>query len=329
MAKRPDYDPRVTKKRLVLASMLLNAVIVATFLTSSQFVSPAGAWMTALDKAYYRLDPVISRPALEDLHAGAGKLTKEQCVACHGSMVGSKLVLHRIHLLSELLPGLSCHDCHRQVSLERKSNAKVVRLVDVSFCKKCHSPFTGLSRNSTMKPVDFQADCTTCHSGKHAFEHAQPYLSQVIAPRECSVCHGGRVLPWVPGHELDTWIQEHGREALAVGVDSCMKCHEYGLEFCNDCHKKRPPFHEPRDVWLLRHPARARADTRVCFACHKADDCKECHVNHTAGWVDRHGEHVLSKGIDLCRRCHSTTFCPACHKAKPSGITSGAAPVGP
>lgn len=319
------FDMRRTKIRLVIAALILNVFILATFLTSSPQVSPASTWMTGLYKAYWTVVPVTSKTDLEALHANASRLTKDECVACHGTMVASRLVLHQIHLSSDLLPGLSCHDCHQKVSLEKRSNTSVVRLVNVAFCEKCHSAFSGLQPNSPMKPSDFKADCTTCHSGQHAFRHAQPYLSQVIAPRECPGCHGGRVLPWTPDHTKDDWISKHGPVALQVGVQSCMKCHEFGLAFCNECHSKKPPSHEPRDTWLQIHPALAKADTRVCFTCHKPDSCAKCHVNHTAGWLQRHSAFVLKNGADTCLKCHSLTFCSACHTgAPPSGLSSAA-----
>lgn len=311
--KEPAFDFRKTKVKLILASILLNAFILASFLTSSPQVTPASTWLTGVAKIAYAVSPVTGKAGLEKLHAEATKLSKEQCMACHGPMRESRLPLHRIHLTSDLLPGLVCHDCHESISLEARSNVKVVKLVNVGFCKQCHSPFPGLDKNSPMKPEDFQADCTTCHTGKHAFKHGKSYLSQVIAPRECAGCHGGRVLPWTPGHEKEDWVQKHGPEALTVGSKTCMKCHEFGLQFCNDCHKRKPPSHEPRENWLNVHKARAKADTRVCFTCHEPRFCKNCHVNHTEGWRDRHMAFVVENGTETCDKCHSQSFCAACH----------------
>ena len=230
-------------------------------------------------------------------------------------MLDSKVLLHRIHLTSELLPGLACHDCHQSISLETRSNKLLVRWVDEGVCKKCHSAFPGLNPNSPMKPSDFEADCTTCHSGNHAFRHDQPYLSQIIAPRECKGCHGGRVLPWQPAHERDDWLQLHGSTALAVGPKSCFKCHDFGLRFCDQCHKIKPPSHVPRETWLVQHPERARADTRACFTCHKAEYCKKCHVNHEPDWLKKHPAVVRAQGTAACMECHSTTFCSYCHSS--------------
>lgn len=306
------FDIRKSWLKLLAAGLLLNGLIVAGMLTGTPRVSPASTWMIAFDKSAYAVRPVAGGD-LDQLHANASQLSKEQCMACHGTMVGSKVPLHRIHLANELLPGLTCHDCHKKVSLEQRSNVKVVRMVDVSFCKKCHSPFPGLQPSSPMKPDDFKADCTTCHTGKSAYKHAQPYLSHVIAPRECAGCHGGRVLPWTPAHEQDNWIQVHGTDALKVGSQSCMKCHEQGLSFCDDCHKRRPPSHDPRSAWLADHKAAAKTDTRACFTCHKAEFCKKCHINHTPNWLSTHFNFVVKNGSEGCLTCHSETFCSTCH----------------
>jgi hypothetical protein len=298
---------------LLLASLLLDVLIVVGMLTSSATVSPASTWMTTVDKAIYKVKPVTSQQELAGLHANAGKLSKEQCMACHGTMLESKFTIHKLHLTSELLPGLVCHDCHKSISLEARSNTHVVRLVDVAVCKKCHSPFPGLNPNSPMKPGDFKADCTTCHSGNHAYRHDQPYLSHVIAPRECAGCHGGRVLPWTPAHEKDDWVAKHGQVALVVGKTTCMKCHELGFAFCDSCHSKKPPSHQPRDMWLQNHQAAAKASTPSCFTCHQATFCKKCHINHTPNWKSEHFNFVLKNGADGCLNCHSATFCETCH----------------
>lgn len=290
--------------------MFLNALMIATFLTSSPQESPASNWIVAMDRALYSLN-AKSSGGLVALHARASQLPKEDCIACHGGMKEHRLPLHRIHLTSELIPGLSCTDCHDSVSLKPKSNVGVVHVVNVGFCKKCHSPFPA-GPNAAMKPEDAKVDCTTCHTGKHAVRHAQPYLSQIISPRECLVCHGGTILPWTPKHEQADWIQAHGEVALG-DVPRCMKCHEYGLTFCSDCHRNKPPSHKPREPWLVRHKSLARADTRACFTCHKADFCKKCHINHSRGWLKSHPEVVADRGASPCLGCHSISFCNDCH----------------
>ena len=246
MSRRREGEPRSrgaelqrTWVKVLLASLLLNALILTSFVTSEPDRSPASTWITAIEKVRYQVFPVEGDEALAALHADATKLSKEQCIACHGPKDESELPLHRMHLTSELLPGLVCHDCHRSISLEERGNEFVVRLVDVGFCKQCHSRFPGLEPNSPMKPADYDVDCTTCHTGKAAYKHDQPYLSHVIAPKECQGCHGGRILPWTVKHERDDWLDTHGPEALDSGEETCFRCHEFGLKFCDECHEEK------------------------------------------------------------------------------------------
>lgn len=163
-----------------------------------------------------------------------------------------------------------------------------------------------------MKPVDFQADCTLCHSGKHAFRHAKTYLSQIVSAQDCKVCHGEKPLPWREEHARSDWIRDHGKFALSSDED-CMSCHEYGLSFCNDCHEKKPPSHKPKDLWLKGHKKEAKDNTKACLTCHKQKFCKKCHIGHTPQWLDNHYGFVMEKGAESCQRCHSSIFCESCH----------------
>jgi len=164
-----------------------------------------------------------------------------------------------------------------------------------------------------MKPADFDADCTTCHKGKRAPKHDQPYLAKDMPKSECKGCHGGRVLPWTPRHEQADWITTHGDEALRAGSDNCFQCHDFGLKFCDDCHKTKPPSHQPPEKWRAIHADEARADTRVCYSCHPTTFCKKCHLNHEAGWLDNHPAFVRKNGRSSCKECHSASACGFCH----------------
>ena len=321
MSKRP-FDVNRSWTKLILATVLLNLLILAAFTTSTPERSPASAWETIAYQLRFKIAPVTDKAQLAALHLNSANLSKAECVACHGTMLDSSVSLHRIHLTSELLPGLVCHDCHRRIDLTTRGNTVVVKWVDEGFCKKCHSIFPGLLPNSPMKPENFKEDCTTCHSGRNTFRHEQPYLSQIIAPKECPGCHGGRVLPWTPLHEQPDWLQTHGPEALRVGTASCFKCHDYGLKFCDNCHKIRPPSHNPRDQWLVNHPQAAQADTRACFTCHQADFCKKCHVNHVPDWLKLHPATVKAGGTAPCQKCHSLSFCSYCHASNALGSQS-------
>lgn len=311
-----EFDISRSWMKLIAASVLLNVIIAAAFFTSARDESPSHIWLTQVQKIRYSIAPVEDDSAeLVEIHTNARELTREQCVACHGDKLDSEFILHQLHLKSELLPGLSCNDCHRSISLEERTNVYAVRMVDVSFCKDCHSEFPGLEPNSPMVPGDFEIDCTTCHSGKSALKHQEHYLSHVIAPKECKGCHGGRVLPWPEKHESTEWLEEHGVEALNAeeGEEACFKCHEGKFRFCQECHEDKPPSHKPRDTWLRVHSGVAQDDTRKCFTCHESDFCKECHVNHEADWLDTHFEEVAAEGSEKCWDCHSQSVCAYCH----------------
>jgi len=319
MARKP-FDVNKSWIKLILAMVLLNCLILAAFLTSTPQTTPASEWLTLAFQARYKLAPVADKKQLYALHLDSGKEPKAQCVACHGTMLNSSVTLHRIHLTSDLLIGLACHDCHQRIDLTPRGDTVYISWVNVAFCKKCHSRFPGLNPGSPMQPNFFNEDCTTCHSGDHTPAHAQPYLTQIIAPSECKGCHGGRVLPWQPGHDLPTWLKIHGQTALTVGTQTCFKCHDFGLKFCDNCHKIKPPSHLPRDQWLVTHPASAQADTRVCFTCHQANFCKTCHINHQPNWLHDHPATVQASGSTQCMRCHSQSFCSSCHA---SGVAPG------
>lgn len=302
--------------KLILASVLLNALILTAFLTSTPEHSSASTWATAAYKVRFKLNPIDpnkDKAELARLHLDSASVSKSECVACHGDEFDSPIVLHRIHLKSELLPGLACHDCHERVDLTARDNVVMTRWVNVGFCKKCHSKFPGLTPGSPMVPVDFEVDCTTCHTGSNAFRHEPQYLSQIIAPKDCKGCHGGRVLPWTLLHERSDWLQTHGGEALSEGTENCFQCHDFGLKFCDTCHAIKPPMHLPADRWKTNHPDAARADTRACHTCHQINFCKRCHVGHDSGWKQLHSAFVESHGTSSCVKCHSLSFCSYCH----------------
>ena len=312
---------------LAAGGVVLLLFVVAAFQLYRVEQNP----MRTLETWFWKLDywafPVEKESELADLHRNATRDSRAQCVACHDDKTNSKLVLHRIHLRSDLLRGLECHDCHQRVELATRSNTAVVTWVDVGFCKECHSPFPGLDPGSPMKPEYFERDCTTCHEGDQAPRHDQPYLTKAaLQPTECKGCHGARVLPSTERHERSDWLESHGTEALASGADACYQCHDFGLKFCDECHEKTPPSHQPVERWRTIHPEAARKDTRVCYSCHRTSDCKSCHLNHEAGWLARHSAFVREKGDSSCSECHSESSCGYCHMLTTGTLEATAAP---
>ncbi len=308
---------------IALVVLVVSALALLQFTRADQ--SPLRVVKTWFWKADFWAFRVEDHPAkLASIHSNATRDSREQCAACHDDKTDSKLVLHRIHLTSDLLKGLQCHDCHSRIDLSRRGNQAVVTWVDVGFCKKCHSPFPGLKATSEMRPEYFERDCTTCHKGADAPKHDEPYLPKHVAASECKGCHGGRVLPSTTRHEQADWLKAHGEQALALGADTCYRCHDFGLKFCDQCHTKKPPTHLPAERWRAIHADAARADTRVCYSCHKVSFCKKCHLNHEAGWMQRHADFVREKGDDSCSECHSASACGYCHMLMSSSVESTA-----
>jgi len=300
---------------MLAAALVFGILLVGAVLIGATDVAIARDARTLSWKIAYAAVPVDDKADLTELHRNASASTRERCIACHGDKKSSGLVLHRIHLRSPLLPDVACHECHRRVAITKRGNRTVVSWVDVGFCKKCHSEFPGLKPGSKMKPADFDADCTRskCHVGKLAPKHDKPYLAKDMPKSECKGCHGGRVLPWTPRHEKADWIKTHGDEALRAGSDNCFQCHDFGLKFCDDCHKTKPPSHQPPEKWRTIHAEAARSDTRVCYSCHPTSFCKKCHLNHEAGWIDNHPAFVHKNGRLSCKECHSDSACGFCH----------------
>ncbi len=323
-----ERRPSRTQVGLLAAAAGFGLVLIAAVVIGVADIAVARDLRTMTWKTLYSFRPVSSPAELARLHRNASAATRERCVACHGDKQNSSLVLHRIHLRSPLLPDVACHECHRNVAITKRGNRTVVSWVDVAFCKKCHSPFPGLTPGHKMKPADYKKDCTSCHKGDQAPKHDAPYLARDIPKTECRGCHGARVLPWTPRHEKADWITTHGDEALAEGSDACFQCHDFGLKFCDDCHTTKPPSHEPAPTWRRIHGEEARKDTRVCYSCHRTSYCKKCHLNHEAGWIDNHVDFVRENGKDSCAECHSDSACGFCHTAVLTGEgQDSAAPV--
>jgi hypothetical protein len=322
--REPAKNPKAS---LAAAAFLFVALGSAVLLSSAPGPGPARTLKTLVWELRYRLVPVTKAAGLAEIHAEAHTRPREQCVSCHGDETGSKLLVHRIHLTSKQIPELACPECHRRVELGSRSATVAVEWVDVGFCKRCHSPFPGLNAGSPMHPGDFNADCLKCHTGERAVRHAQPYLSRAVSSEECRGCHGGRSLPWTTRHERRDWLQVHGAEALESGTRPCFACHDFGLKFCDACHAKKPPSHLPADRWRAIHSDAARADTRVCYTCHKTTWCKTCHVNHEPDWLTGHRAYVREHGRTSCKECHSLSACSYCHGTQPgSAADPGATP---
>lgn len=100
------------------------------------------------------------------------------------------------------------------------------------------------------------AGCLTCHNGK-------------TAKAECSACHTNKDIP--ANHRALDWIVIHPQ--MQAQVD-CAKCHKWTVNWCSQCHSKRPRSHTAD--WRTIHPAAVKAH-RNCEACHVSAFCIRCH----------------------------------------------------
>jgi len=303
---------------IAVAVSLVAWVSLGVVLLGTSQRGPLREWSAWAWEMRYKVFALDDRTELVELHGDAAHGIPGKCAACHGDKVDSGLLVHRIHLQSELLATLACPDCHRHVDLEPRGSTTAVIWVDVGFCKMCHSTFPAAS-DPEAHSAGLKSDCAGCHTGELAVRHEQPYLSSAIPPSECKGCHGGRVLPWTPRHEQDGWLAVHGTEALGSGSERCFECHDFGLKFCDECHSHKPPSHMPAEEWRVRHPNAARDDTRVCYTCHPTGFCKGCHINHENGWMTAHPAFVAESGSLSCTECHSESSCSYCHTAVREG----------
>ena len=303
--------------RIIIIGTLVNLFFLAIFYTSGPIESPSEAWAIATWKAFYKVSP-FSEDKLPELHLNTKEITPPQCKACHGEKgTQAESDIHSLHLNLDIA-FFQCRDCHESITFGKIASEQVAKKINIALCGKCHSEFPGIVPNSAMKPEDAKADCTLCHSGKHALRHEERYLSPIVSKVECYGCHGGRILPWTPLHEKEEWAKKtHGPYALKINPDKCYSCHSYGLQFCDECHKLKPESHKPEDNWRLTHKQKAVDSIESCYICHETISCKKCHIKHTSGWEHSHYKIVLSDGIEACFSCHYEDYCLRCHEQGP------------
>lgn len=93
---------------------------------------------------------------------------------------------------------------------------------------------------------------------------------------------------------------------------------------CNLCHKDgklpRPEFHDAS--WLQQHPARAKAEPKLCANCHQSVMfCVDCHSRRDAIQRRMHDLNFrLYHSVEAranphrCDACHRPNFCTNCHQ---------------
>jgi predicted CXXCH cytochrome family protein len=276
------------------------------------------------------------------LHAEQGAT----CDQCHGKIAEANDLK-----VSWLPVQSSCTDCHELSTckvcsqLPKKREAKEEDATTVAFSHKSHTPRVegdcakchGDAKTATELPVErpAMAKCLTCHN------HAEEYEAS-----RCTRCHP--VLQRMPLEAVaefshaGNWIERHGMLSRSEGA-TCLECHPQA--FCTECHSRVAPAAParlyPEQVartlihrgdWLSTHFIDARADGDVCYRCHEANYCQQCHRTwglvgagnpspHLAGWMQKgsanfHGAEARAR-IETCVACHdqgAASNCVLCHK---------------
>jgi hypothetical protein len=211
-----------------------------------------------------------------------GFVENEACLRCHAHDVASTTAGRqgRVKMKHKepLQSGMACRDCHGDVS---HTNSATVPSLSHSSCTGCHDGKTaGIA-------------CTECHVGQperatanlpgaektiHLTRRTQLHGMGDLAT--CVICHSRascrdchRVdLP----HDMNTFPQLHGRQALKAPGACTDRCHRQ--EFCDSCHGLPMP-HE--SGFLRQHQqATKRYGEPACLRCHVQADCESCHKAH-------------------------------------------------
>lgn len=241
------------------------------------------------------------------------------CMACHGGSGVSGPVATRVHAAGNLVahvvrarPGLAmnvsnteCRGCHEEVTTGvRESRGIRVRHSDFvavgARCLDCHGSVghaakPGRARRPTMDT------CLSCHDN-------------ITASTECTTCHTADIA-------VAESIPE-GYPKVHLSQDRpCGGCHT--LELCTACHGLEMP-HPATFALPEQHAPLAAFDKKekLCFRCHKPDECLRCHqafAAHGPDWKQTHGFGGRAAG-DGCKNCHNESaaknYCDLCHKGR-------------
>lgn len=252
---------------------------------------------------------------------------------------------HVAHL--ERDAALTCESCHTQAAGSRSS-------LDVltpreKACSSCHA----IDRTRPEGGDDPRAASGACASCHPSYQPGVPVARiQILAPgikfdhaqhraagATCIGCHGDLR---AEGVALATVAQ-------LPRMESCLGCHDSlgeSKRTCDTCHLAegggrvktnlgaaklvpRGGFRGDRhDAEFFRtHGTMARADRAYCAACHREDECADCHAGTVKPMAFHAGDYVLVHAIDArrndpnCSSCHRTqTFCVGCHSR--SGVSA-------
>lgn len=254
----------------------------------------------------------------------------EVCLRCHTfnrttTATGDLIIPHADHSQGQVRC-ISCHDGVAHGNIGKRRTTTELPPADWNLAAgrlQMERAFTAVPKES----------CMSCH-----------YYRRLEL--SCRDCHAEDKTP--PDHLASDFLLTHG--ALTRETGDCYRCHGYDArgrrievkpgenlvaftrrnDFCLDCHRLRPPSHEPdfRD-----HGPAAAGNEDSCMVCHDNQPqdmlpessvayCSSCHpAPHREGWQELHnrrrrGPVQIIPGQDLdesCFACHARQNCLSCH----------------
>ena len=210
--------------------------------------------------------------------------------------------------------GLECADCHADYE-----EADEPRPVAAGQCALCHEELDKDKAPERRVAALFVGDeylgaGVTAVSDEVIFSHS----THVAGGLDCNVCHQG--------------IEESEAvdEGLAVGMDTCVSCHERaGMpdgRQCAVCHRVLSPENAPSNhehVWKRLHGQTVRAElpgaANDCSLCHSDQTCVTCHQDEEPASHNNYFRlrgHGVQAAMDRqsCAVCHQSSSCSRCHE---------------
>jgi hypothetical protein len=229
---------------------------------------------------------------------GRHRVAKVDCVACHEEVYDEKTLAE-----APRTPEAKCLECHRDEKQKgncgfchtdvRKAKAQRAATPELKLshaghverakedCAQCHQKLPDPVR--TRADVPTMASCLACHEHRADYDRGH-----------CDVCHKDlaryAIKPVSDYSHVGDYVRDHARDARA-SVDACARCHEQS--FCTDCHA-------------------STVATRIEI---KASERVDRDFIHRNDYLTRHAIEAAADPA-LCRRCHGSSFCTACHSSQ-------------
>lgn len=222
--------------------------------------------------------------------------TDAACLACHAydwsdQSARTAKVPHPAHLRA-ITETRDCVSCHKWTAHEETYQARHTTMPFSAVCASfpCHVGTKARTDCVNCHHVlqETRGDWRTTHPAVVRAQGPDGCIERCHTPQQCDECHTTGKSSTLPSsiptadvvsveqlHVKADWLSQHGTIALQDPV-KCTTCHISEGE-CQDCHSIRPPFHDPRSTWLVRHKDLAK-DIRRCLTCHQQAFCDACHA---------------------------------------------------